>query len=386
MRIAYVTHTRFPTEKAHGHQVGHVCNAMADLGHKVTLIAPDLPTGIRQDAFAFYRLPKVFTLTKLHALDALNHPLIPGVLAFLLSMRSYGGSLGKYFTSHRFDLLYARSPVIASALLKSGMPVMLELHTLPKRRSSGFVKLCNRCRLVICLTSPMCDELHAWGVEKKRLMVEPDAFDPERFRKMPTAREAKRKFHLPEDRPVVGYVGSLVTFDNLQKGVKILVDAVSRLKKQGVPVFGFILGDPEKWRKHYLHHARVVGLTEDDILFHDALPSHRVPEALAACDMLVYPAPEPKHAFFRRDTSPLKLFEYLASGIPVIAADIPPLRDVVDKTTVRLVQPGSETSLAGAIKEVLQHPREASVRATKGELVVGEHTWKKRMARILKKL
>ena len=384
MRIAYVTHTRFPTEKAHGHQVAHVCKAVSDLGHDVTLLAPDLPTGIRQDAFTYYRLPKIFTLRKLHAFDALNHPLIPGFFAFLVSMRSYRKSLKKFFAKNKFDLLYARSPIIASALLAFGMPVVLELHTLPKRGRSGFVKLCNRCRLVICLTSPMRDELLSWGVEKKFLMVEPDAVDLERFKKIPSSREAKRKFHLPDDRPVIGYVGSLVTFDNLQKGVKILVDALSRLKKQGVPVFGFIVGDPAKWRKRYKHHAYEVGLSDDDIIFHDAIPSHRVAEALAACDVLVYPAPEPKHAFFRRDTSPLKLFEYLASGVPAVCADIPPIRDVVDKTTVRFVHPGSETSLAGAIKDVLEHPREASVRATKGELAVGEHTWKKRMQRILK--
>ncbi|MBM3230725.1 glycosyltransferase family 4 protein [Candidatus Peregrinibacteria bacterium] len=383
MRIAYVTHTRFPTEKAHGHQVAQVCSALAALGHTVTLVVPDVQTGVRQDAFAYYGLPKNFSIEKIHAFDALHHPLVPGALAFLLSMRSYRKSLRNILSKRRFDLLYARSPVILPTLVESGMPVIIELHTLPRRGKSGFVKWCNRCKRVVCLTTPMRDALVGWGVAKKKTMIEGDAVDLARFAK-PLAKSAAKKHHrLPADSVVVGYVGSLVTFDRLQKGVDLLVRALARMKKQHVPVFGFIVGGPVKWSERYRKLGYSLGLTHHEVQFHVALPSKQVPSALAACDILVYPAPASKHPYFRRDTSPLKLFEYMAAGVPVVCADIPPVRDVVDATMVRFAEPGSLASIAGGIKHILEKPKEAAARAKKAKEAMKEYTWEKRMKRIL---
>ena len=111
-----------------------------------------------------------------------------------------------------------------------------------------------------------------------------------------------------------------------------------------------------------------------------------VPDAMTACDVCVYPSPVPKHQYFKRDTSPLKLFEYLAAGKPVICADIPPVRDVADKTIVRFVQPGSVSSLAGGLRDVIDHPAEAKQRSTKGLTMIKNHSWKKRMKRVLDSL
>lgn len=386
MRIAYVTHTRFPTEKAHGHQVAHVCTALDRLGHAVTVIVPDLPTGIRQNAHTYYGLPKEVAVKRLPAFDALNHPLVPGLFAFLFSMRSYRKSLKNFLRNTKFDLLYARSSVIAPALVASGLPVALELHTLPRRGKRRFVALCNRCRRVICLTTLMKTELVAWGVHAKNVIAEGDAVDPDRFSKKISVAKAKQAYRLPHDRTVVGYAGSLVTFDNLQKGADILIRALARLKKQNIPVFGFIVGGPKLWSERYRKLAYTLGLSDEDICFHDAVSSKEVPQVLAACDVLAYPAPRSKHPFFLRDTSPLKLFEYMASGVPVVCANIPPVRDVANATVVRLVEAGSETSLAGGIKDIIGKSKEAAVRASNAKKLVTEHTWEKRMQRILKGL
>jgi len=151
-------------------------------------------------------------------------------------------------------------------------------------------------------------------------------------------------------------------------------------------VFVFVVGGPKAWAEKYRKAALVAGLPEHSFRFYGPVLSKLVPDAMAACDVLVYPAPAKQHPYFVRDTSPLKLFEYLASGRPVICADIPPVRDVVDKTIVRFVHPGSASSLAGGVRDVLDHPKEAEQRAKKGLEIVKHHTWTKRMERILKSL
>lgn len=383
MKIAYITHTRYPTEKAHGHQIARVGEALTALGHDVTLVSPDILNTIRQNHVGYYHLEKDFSVEKLPTFDAFQSKIVPGRLAFLFTMRAYRGSLREYFADNTFDLLYARSPQVLPALLKTGTPVVLELHTLPKRGRSRFVALCKKCKRIVCLTGPMRDELVQWGVPKASIIVEGDAVDLQRFAKLPTSKKAKHHYAIPDDRIVIGYVGSLVTMDTVQKGVEILIKAMPLLKQHIPNAFLFVVGGPDLWIQKYRKLALHTGLTDHDFLFHGAVSPKLVPDALAACDICVYPSPEPKHLYFKRDTSPLKLFEYLASATPVVCADIPPVRDVFTKEVVRFVHAGSVSSLAGGLRDVLDHPEDAKKRSAKGVKLVKNHTWQKRMKRII---
>lgn len=383
MRIAYITHTRFPTEKAHGHQIARVCEALVKLKHDVTIVSPDITNAVSKSAGVYYHLTEEFSEEKLRTFDAYQSKLIPGRFAFLFTMRSYRSALEQFLTEQKFDLLYARSPQVLPALLKTRTPVVLELHTLPRLKKARFAAHCRKCKRIVCLTSPMKEELVALGVPAAKIIVEGDAVDPERFAKLPSTKKAKHHFGVPEDRVVIGYVGSLVTMDKLEKGVDILIKAIPLLRKHGDNVHLLIVGGPEEWIERYRLLAIHTGLTDNDITFYGPVPTKLVPDALAACDVCVYPAPQPKKAFFRRDTSPLKLFEYLAAGKPVVCADIPPVRDVLDKTMVRFVHAGSISSLAGGIRDVLEHPDDAKKRTKKGLAVIKKHTWEKRMKRII---
>ena len=386
MKIAYVTHTRYPTEKAHGHQIARVGEALAKLGHDVTLISPDIKNAIRHEHVQYYHLEKDFAVEKIKTYDAFQSKIIPGRFAFLFTMKSYRGSLKEYFADNTVDLLYARSPQVLPALLSTKIPVVLELHTLPKRGRSRFTALCKKCKRIVCLTTPMRDELVSWGVSAKKIIVEGDAVDLERFANLPSSKKAKHHFALPEDRLIIGYVGSLVTMDKVQKGVDILIKAMPAIRQHYPNTFLFVVGGPENWIEHYRKLAIEKGMTDHDFLFHGPVRPKLVPDAMAACDICVYPSPVPAHQYFKRDTSPLKLFEYLASGTPVVCADIPPVRDIVDKTIVRFVHPGSVSSLAGGIRDILEHPKEAKERSEKGLTMIKNHSWKKRMGRILSSL
>ena len=65
-----------------------------------------------------------------------------------------------------------------------------------------------------------------------------------------------------------------------------------------------------------------------------------------------------RYRIAREYTSPLKLFEYLALGLPVIATDLPSVREIVahDREAI-LFQDGSEAALAHSINELIADPR-----------------------------
>lgn len=383
MRIIYVTHTRFPTEKAHGNQVAQVCHALAQLGHDVTLLAPTVRSAITADAFVYYGLPPSFRVVYPGSFDALGSPFVPGPLAFMVGMWSYRRSLRRYFRGHAADLLYVRSPSLLQPLLKTGLPVMLELHTLPRHGKQLFARYCNRCFKVICLTTPMRDALLEMGVDASRVTVESDGVDLTRFVALPDVATAKARLGLPADRPVIGYVGSLLARNTLEKGVKELVSALRLLKSRDVACIGLIVGGPPLAREWYEQQARKEGLTERDVVFHDHVPAADVPSMIAACDVCVYPAPRAVGQFFLRDTSPLKLFEYLAACKPVVCSNLPPVRDVVDETCVTFCRPGDPSDIANGVAWVLRHPEQAAAATRAGKEIVSRHSWTERMRRII---
>lgn len=375
MRATYVTQTRFPTEKAHGHQIAQVCAALATLGHDVTLVAPDVPTSVTADPHAYYAVPQSFAVEHLYQFNALHSPFVPGFLAFMVGMCSYRRSLREFVTCHKSDLFYVRSAAVLPPLLFSGTPVILELHTLPKWGRRRFVRMCNSCRLVVCLTTPMRDELLRWGVRADKVVIEGDGVSLERFsHAAPAARPAT-------ERRILGYVGSLVTHDSLEKGVAQIVDAAALLKKRGHAVFTWVIGGPATWQATYKARAAAAGLTEEDIRFDPPVPAAQVAGVLAAMDVCAYPAPASDHPFFMRDTSPLKLLEYFAAKKPVVCADIPPIHDLCDERGVWFCKPGDGASMADAVERVMQE--DTSARTERAARIAVERSWKKRMQRIL---
>lgn len=385
VRITYVTHTRFPTEKAHGFQVASVCQALRRLGHAVTLLTPTVGNAIQEDPLTYYGIPasSAFSVIQLPNFDALSSRWVPGKLAFLVAMLSFRRSLAQFLPHHHTDLFYARSPQVLTPLLATGIPVCLELHTLPRTPQRQFLACCRRCARVICLTQAMRDALISWGLDPYHTLVEGDAVDIARFAVLPRKEEAKVRWLLPCDRPVVGYVGSLVTGESLEKGVREFLKALALFRAQGRAVFGWIIGGPNAWREKYMHVARACGLTEDDVRLEGIIPFSAVPSALSACDLLVYPAPASTHPYFLRDTSPLKLFEYMAAARPIVCADLPPLRDVVDDSLVRFCMPGNTEELAEGVAWMLDHPEEGERMVERTQVRVRQHSWEARMERIL---
>ena len=82
-------------------------------------------------------------------------------------------------------------------------------------------------------------------------------------------------------------------------------------------------------------------------------------------------------------TSPLKLFTYMASGVPIVASDLPALREVISENTAYLVTPDSPDALAQVVIEVLRDPQEAARRAQGALRAVAEYTWESRAEKIL---
>ncbi len=378
MHIAYCTNVRLPSERAHGRQVAHVCRALWQLGHHVDVFAPYRENVIEQDFWTYERLPKDITLTYVGDTDYIKTRW-PGALKLWLMNSMLRKEMSNMLEEREPDLLYTRSPALLPALLKTGIPTVLELHQLPRFARHLFVEECNACARVACLTSPMRDELVRWGVKKEKLIVEGDAVDLSRFENLPSPAKARSKWNVKTDRMVIGYVGRLTTLGK-EKGVSTVLHALAMLKSEK-RFFGFIVGGPQDDKQRYQKQAAKLGLTEDDVLFVGEIQAADVPAALSACDVLAMPFPDLPH--YRTHMSPLKMFEYMAADRPMITSDLPTVRDVLSEETAVFCEPDSTSSFVRAVRWIHDHPEEARKRSTAAAALVKRHTWQERMKRIL---
>lgn len=382
MRIAYCTNVRLPSERAHGHQIAKVVKALRDMDHEVEIFAPFRKNDIEASFESYYGLTSPVRLHHLGTTDGIAAWWAPGVLGLKLTTFLLQRGLRKMFDKRakEFDLIYTRTPEILSALTGHGVPVVVELHRIPRIGISTFLRQLRRTRLVIALTSQMRQALIDMGVSDVPVIVEGDAVDLHDFEALPDSADTRASLKVPPGVPLIVYAGQLKSM-GLSKGIPELLGALEILRQRGKEFRAVIAGGPA------LETERFQSNLPDELKSSVSFPGHiahlKIPTLLIAADILVYPAPKSSHPFYLRDTSPLKLFEYMASGRPVVAADLPPLRDIVDETMVNFCEPGDEESLAKAMVSVLEDPEAAMKKAQRARGTVENYTWEKRMKRIL---
>jgi len=86
-------------------------------------------------------------------------------------------------------------------------------------------------------------------------------------------------------------------------------------------------------------------------------------------------------------TSPLKLFDAMAAGTPLVASDLDSIREIVrDGENGVLVDPDSPTALAAGLRRVLDDPPFAAAIAATARAEAAQYTWERRAERILDRL
>jgi alpha-maltose-1-phosphate synthase len=117
------------------------------------------------------------------------------------------------------------------------------------------------------------------------------------------------------------------------------------------------------------------------VTFTGALPPTEVAAKLQEADALVLP--NPASAISTSFTSPLKLFEYMAAAKPIVASDLPSIREVLrDGRNALLVPAGNPAALTAAIRRLKDDPALSATLASQARADVVEFTWDRRAERL----
>jgi len=190
----------------------------------------------------------------------------------------------------------------------------------------------------------------------------PDAFDPDDFIMSLDRNGCRNKLGLPLNKKIVLYSGHLYEW----KGAHILAEASSAFPEISFIFIGGMAGDVERFKKAFgdRQNISILGMK----------PHHEVPYYLRAADILVIPN-SGKSDISKLYTSPLKLFEYMASGTPIIVSDLPSMREILNESNALFFQPDDVANLSKAIGKMAVYDRLGRSLAERAMTDVASFTW-----------
>ncbi len=345
------------------------------LGHRVILF---VPAGTR---------PQEFPSLEVVEIPYLDLPVLRPLLIYLLLF------VAPLLRATRAtpDIIYMRtmhSPLFVLLSRITRAPLVIEVngdsysHYCAKEASAfrlGLIKLIDRinfryCDKIIPISKGLQEMLsRRYQVPPEKTVLIESATDPELFRPL-DAHACRQRLGLDPAARYVGFVGSFFR----HQGIDILIDAAPTIVRRFPDVRFLLVGDGVM-RRTWAERISRQGLSAA-FLFTGLVPYPEVPLYIGATELCVAP-----FLADRGDASPLKLFDYLACGRPVVASAIPPLRDLLSRAEgIAPVPPEEPEALAKEIVRLLEDHETARRLGEQGRRWVLEaHTWQAAAERLL---
>jgi glycosyltransferase involved in cell wall biosynthesis len=269
------------------------------------------------------------------------------------ALPAYWRQLARTANDFKPDLIWAGSDVFHVFLgvqlgSSTGIPVVADLYdnfeSFPASRLIPgtrrlFRRALSKVRGISCVSVPLMRKLaHDLG-DCPPVQVVENGVDTALFKPM-DRNDCRRRFQLQQDCHLVGTAGALTT----NRGIHILADACRLLRERGLKVKMAVAGPRDRGFRP---------LDRDDLFDLQVLPHAAVPAFLNALDVAVIPNLD---SSFGRFCFPMKLYETLACGVPVAAASVGAVSELLAADPRCLYDPDDAHSLATVIERQLKQP------------------------------
>ncbi|HEY9880936.1 MAG TPA: glycosyltransferase family 4 protein [Leptolyngbyaceae cyanobacterium] len=283
-----------------------------------------------------------------------------------------------YFPIHlakRTKLVHTRDWNFAKAAIKCGVPVIYECHHHEKKKyETDFVNH-PLFQVAVTVVETVRENMISNGIPREKTFRIHNGYNHQfSVRHSSAASEWREKLLINKYEKLVVYAGALYPF----KGIDVLLQAAKSL-----PTTKFALaGGPEEQLQKYKNELLEKKLVNVELL--GFLPQQELASLLQAADALVHPHCLGEAATF---TSPLKLFDYMASGTPIVATKIPSLVEFYASPAIAgWCEPDNPEKLIECLCSVLTtHPRK--IEGYRESLdFVEQFSWENRISKILERV
>ena len=376
--------------------------AFAALGHEVRILSPAIDPPAHQD----FTVPAVTPVSlvpheaslaalrqldrRLGALDSGHASRVAQEIRNLLynqelargadGLREFGADfVYERYALFGFGGLELARGLAVPHLLEVNAPLCLEhervrgLHLGDLARAIERRTWCDTSAL-LAVSEPLRARALEIGASAERVHVLPNGVAAERFATDAAAGERCRTSLGLGAGPVIGFVGSLKAWH----GTEVLLRAFTALRSRVPSAQLLVVGDgPTADALRREAAARGIAAA---VHFTGAVEHGAIPTLLAAMDVAVAPYLPADDFYF----SPIKVYEYMAAGRPVVASRLGEMAPLGAAGLLCAVEPGDSDSLAGGIEAVLAAPEAAAARAARARTWVGkERTWEANARRAL---
>ena len=373
MNIYYIGSPELFSEGASSIHVSKMCEAFSEQGHEIELILPIEAKNI-DSFFQYYNIEKKFKINPTFGFSKgpLRH-FVHGLLSFIkvFSIRNYD-----FFITRNITFAYLASFFKSKIIIDIHHPPVNSLSRIAIKR---FIDSPNVIKIT-CNSDGTFQNLKETFNTTQKFEVLHNGVNLETFKSNIDLQLFRRKLDIQDNIKIVSYVG------NTYKGRGI--EKIIQLSKINKDIFFLIVGGEEEDNNYYL---KSLSKDQKNILFTGHVKNIDIPNFLGISDVLVIPYDSDftikggSKAF--EFSSPIKLFEYLASGKPIIASNLPAISKILSHNIDSiLVKPDSFDDLNNALnkllndKDLIRTISENSIKLSK------EFTWFNRAKKMIKSI
>ncbi len=391
-KLNILYHFRVRGTGAEGVHIAGIVNGFRSLGHTVRLISPTNadPTKGSSVASDIEPSPSLFAFILHELADILPQPFFE----FMEVAYNFFAipKLWRAVSNEQFDFIYERYAFFnfAGAFVAriKNIPLVLEVNELAghdRIRGQCFVRLCAaiekkvlRNAIVVITVSDFLNHVVSGKVEqgKTKVVTIPNGVPLAWLKQEIPSDEimALRKRYGLQGKKVICFVGGLVHWHNFD----LLLEAVKEVQDHISDVVLMFLGDGPL-KNNIIDKANELKMASDSVLLIGKVPHSMIPLYLKMADIAVIPETNN----FR---SPIKMFEYMSMGLPVVAPKKPAIEiAIIHEQDGILFEPGNCSSLALSLLKCLSAPNIANVLGENAKQKIFDHfTWEKHAACILR--
>ena len=385
MKVAYVSHCNFPNRFAHSIQIIKNAQAWNLASDSFTLYmnlnAKRFCQFDHEKINHFYGIKNSFKIHKSPFYFEVEHWFLTKYTApisrFLRNY--YFKRTAKKLLQSRVELAYTRTIGFPKHAIKRGIPVVLESHSplgskLDKEEVLHYIH--NDLFLkIITISEQLKARMVANGLPAEKILVAPDGADLDAYHENLSKEVAREKLGFPIDGKYALYVGHLYQ----DRGIKEIMFCAEKAVSVQFVIVGGHPDDIQHWRNYVtdkrLTNVNIVGFVENT----------KVPLYQWMSDVLLMPYS--KTCSTSEWMSPLKLFEYMAAGRPIVASHFPVFDNILShQKNAYLIEADNKHSLLNGIIKVLEDAQLNSNIANQAFKDVQSLSWSNRVKFIIEKM
>lgn len=378
MKILFIHNTQITSNKANVIQVLSMCNAFQFQNYEVELVLPEpskvilnIPQFIKEK-FGVDVCFKIFFYKSISS----NR-----IIEKYLGVKSIFNLLKK----SNYDYVFTRVPKFIIPILKAKKKLIFEAHNNIFHNKYKLIDLYWKAKLIknihhenfklfISISENLSLFWENYGVPKNKSLSLHDGFSKNYFDNIKSKDSSRKKIGININEKIAMYIGSLYP----DREIELILETSKKIKN----ITFYIIGGPDYYYDYYFRIVKNQNLENVRIL--KSIPHNMVPLYLSSADFLLglWSRKVPTINY----CSPLKIFEYMASGIPIIAHGFITIKEVLtNNENALLVDPDNKKSLGIVLNNALNMDL-TKIASKSKQLVYKKYTWEKRAERIINKL